>query len=89
MLIFKLPFILTGKRKKRKNDDIVLFYTFLFRSKLAAWKIIRGWLPTEAEQFIKFVDVKDIGQYIRSDQLSVSMGGTVSLIQLTSSNSAS
>lgn len=45
---------------------------------LAAWKVIRGWLPVEAEQFVKFVDAKSITQYVRTDQLSTAMGGTVS-----------
>ncbi|CAF4688149.1 unnamed protein product [Rotaria sp. Silwood1] len=42
----------------------------------AAWKIIRSWLPAEAEQFIKFVDAKSITQFIQPDQLSTAMGGT-------------
>ncbi|CAM4800151.1 unnamed protein product [Rotaria magnacalcarata] len=42
----------------------------------AAWKIIRSWLPSEAEQFIKFADTKSITQFVRPDQLSVEMGGT-------------
>jgi hypothetical protein len=44
----------------------------------AAWKIIRSWLPAEAEQFIKFVDAKSITQFVQMDQLSAAMGGTVS-----------
>ena len=44
----------------------------------AVWKVIRSWMPAEADQFIKFVDTKSITQYIRSDQLSTAMGGTVS-----------
>ncbi|CAF4050655.1 unnamed protein product [Rotaria sp. Silwood2] len=42
----------------------------------AAWKIIRSWLPAEAEQFIKFVDAKSITQFVEPDQLSIAMGGT-------------
>jgi hypothetical protein len=49
---------------------------FLFLS--AAWVLIRTWLPTEAEQFIKFVDAKSIKQFVPTDQLSTAMGGTVS-----------
>ncbi len=45
---------------------------------LAAWRIIRSWLPTEAEQFIKFVDAKSITQFVSVNQLSKAMGGTVS-----------
>ena len=76
MLIYKLPFILQG------------FINFVFvnwmknRSHwwifLAAWKIIRSWLPPEADQFIKFVDAKSITEFVSVDQLSTSMGGTVS-----------
>ena len=79
MLIFKLPFILTGKRRmqlcpaplQERFASLSLFST-------AAWKIIRSWLPAEAEQFIKFVDAKSITQFVRPDQLSIAMGGTVS-----------
>ena len=43
---------------------------------LAAWKLIKTWLPSDAEQFIKFVDEKSIQDYVAPDQLSVGMGGT-------------
>jgi len=42
----------------------------------AAWKLIRTWMATESERFIKFVDTKSITEYISPDQLSKSMGGT-------------
>ncbi|CAF0778453.1 unnamed protein product [Adineta steineri] len=42
----------------------------------AAWRIIKGWLSTEAEQFVKFVDEKSITEYVSPDQLSPAMGGT-------------
>ncbi|CAF0777273.1 unnamed protein product [Adineta ricciae] len=57
----------------------LLAYMLIFKMPFiltAAWKIIRSWLPTEAEQFIKFVDAKSITQYVPTDQLSTSMGGT-------------
>jgi hypothetical protein len=60
---------LEGERERKIKDSFFL---------AAAWKIIRSWLPTEAEQFIKFVDAKSITQFVRSDQLSTAMGGTVS-----------
>ncbi|CAF3610991.1 unnamed protein product [Rotaria sordida] len=41
----------------------------------AVWRLIRSWLPAEAEQFIKFVDAKSITQYVQPDQLSIAMGG--------------
>jgi len=70
-----MPFILTGKyyggREERKKKIVFLFFS-------AAWKIIRSWLPAEAEQFIKFVDAKSITQFVQMDQLSIAMGGTVS-----------
>lgn len=50
------------------------FYYFY----LAAWKVIRAWLPPEADQFVKFVDAKTILDFIPPNQLSPAMGGTVS-----------
>lgn len=64
-------------RKRKLACYCRLLYFFSF-SILAAWKVIRGWLPAEADQFIKFVDAKSITQYVRTDQLSTAMGGTVS-----------
>jgi hypothetical protein len=58
--------------EKKKRQKII----FLFVS--AAWRIIRSWLPPEADQFIKFVDTKSITQFVRADQLSPAMGGIVS-----------
>ncbi|CAF1295579.1 unnamed protein product [Adineta steineri] len=57
----------------------LLAYMIIFKMPFilsAAWKIIRSWLPTEAEQFIKFVDIKSITQFVRTDQLPTAMGGT-------------
>ncbi|CAF2906770.1 unnamed protein product [Rotaria sp. Silwood2] len=42
----------------------------------AVWKLIRTWMASEAEQFVKFVNVKTITDYISPDQLPTSMGGT-------------
>ena len=77
-----MPFLFSGKsnpvyraRKKKKTKRKILHAVV---SVLAAWKVIRGWLPAEADQFIKFVDAKSITQYVRTDQLSTAMGGTVS-----------
>lgn len=50
----------------------------ILKFSLAAWKLIRTWLATESEQFIKFVESKTITQFVRADQLSLAMGGTVS-----------
>ena len=71
MLIYKMPFLLSGK----SNRLSVLQKTRQFFV-LAAWKIIRTWLAAEAEQFIKFVDGKSITEYVAPDQLSPEMGGT-------------
>ena len=79
MLIFKLPFILTGKRRVHLCPAVLQELSApLSLFSIAAWKIIRSWLPAEAEQFIKFVDSKSITQFVRPDQLSIAMGGTVS-----------
>ena len=43
---------------------------------LAAWKLIKTWLPTETQKSVKFVDEKTIIQYISLDQLPTDMGGT-------------
>jgi hypothetical protein len=43
---------------------------------VAAWTLIRTWMATEAQQFIKFVDTKSISAYVSPDQLSKGMGGT-------------
>jgi hypothetical protein len=43
---------------------------------LAAWRLIRSWLPIEAQAVIKFVDEKTITQYVTVDQLSKAMGGS-------------
>jgi hypothetical protein len=43
---------------------------------LAAWRIIKSWLPTETQNAVKFVDEKTIPQYIPLDQLPKAMGGT-------------
>ena len=45
---------------------------------LAAWRLIKSWLPVETQNSVKFVDEKTITQYIASDQLSKAMGGTAS-----------
>lgn len=44
---------------------------------LAAWKIIKNWLPPEGVKLIKFCDKKSIREYIQESQLFVHMGGTV------------
>ncbi len=45
---------------------------------LAAWRIIKSWLPTETQNTVIFVDEKTISKYIPTDQLSKAMGGTAS-----------
>jgi len=42
---------------------------------LAAWKIIKSWLPTETQNTVIFVDEKTILQYITRDQISNEVGG--------------
>lgn len=49
--------------------------TFTFTFILAAFRIIKGWLPEKAVQKIKFLSKKDIQEYIPSDQVLVSWGG--------------
>ena len=45
---------------------------------LAAWRIIKTWLPTETQNSVKFVDEKTITHYVSLDQLPKTMGGTAS-----------
>ncbi|CAF4003775.1 unnamed protein product, partial [Rotaria sp. Silwood2] len=42
----------------------------------AAWKLIRTWMSSEADRYIKFTDTKSITDYISPDQLPKHMGGT-------------
>lgn len=56
--------------------------TELFFSRLAAWKIIKAWLPEDFVEKIKFVRKTDIQDYVSEDNLPVDMGGTVSIFPI-------
>ena len=77
MLIYKIPFILQGNQTRLAYRDVHL-HGCLAVDFLATWKLIRSWLPTEAQRTIKFVDEKTITEYVASDQLSKAMGGSAS-----------
>lgn len=49
---------------------------------IAAWKIIKNWLPPQALKLIKFVDKKSIREHVHESQLFVHMGGTVMIYYL-------
>lgn len=71
MIIFQMPFIFNG---------IVLFHELILDLSIlfiAAWKIIKNWLPPQAIKLIKFVDKKSIKEFVHESQLFVHMGGTV------------
>jgi len=70
MLIYKLPFILQGKENIFIRE--IRNYLCIF---LAAWRIIKSWLPTETQNTVIFVDEKTILQYITRDQISNEVGG--------------
>ncbi|CAF4870001.1 unnamed protein product [Rotaria sp. Silwood1] len=56
----------------------LLAYMLMFKMPFlltAAWKLIRTWMASESEQFIKFVNANTIKDYISPDQLSVEIGG--------------
>ncbi|CAF1345645.1 unnamed protein product [Rotaria magnacalcarata] len=42
----------------------------------AVWRLIRTWMSSEADRFVKFADAKSILDFIAPDQLSKQMGGT-------------
>ncbi len=42
---------------------------------LAAWKIIKSWLPTETQNSVIFPDEKTLTQYISRDQIAEEVGG--------------
>ena len=70
-----MPFIFNGKLELFNwGKSCKINYFFIL---LAAWKIIRNWLPAEAVKLIKFCDKKNIREYIQESQLFVHMGGTV------------
>ncbi|CAF3824132.1 unnamed protein product [Rotaria sp. Silwood1] len=57
----------------------LLAYLLMFKMPFllsAAWRLIRTWMSSEADRFIKFTDTKTITDYISLDQLSKRMGGT-------------
>lgn len=49
---------------------------------LAAWKIIKAWLPEDFVEKIKFVNKTSIQEYVSEDNLPVDMGGTVSIFHI-------
>lgn len=53
-----------------------------FFSLLAAWKIIKAWLPEDFVEKIKFVNKTSIQEYVSEDNLPVDMGGTVSIFHI-------
>lgn len=59
---------------------INLQITFFFL--LAAWKIIKAWLPEDFVEKIKFVNKTSIQEYVSEDNLPVDMGGTVSIFHI-------
>ena len=69
MLIYKMPFLLSGKSNRidKCRENIFRFS--------AAWKLIRSWIDAEADQFIKFVDAKSITDYIAPEELPKRLGG--------------
>ena len=42
---------------------------------LAAWRLIKSWLPTETQNSVIFVDEKTITNYIPRDQIVEEIGG--------------
>jgi hypothetical protein len=71
ILVYKLPFILQGKEKyfhlREKSLSMLIF--------LAAWKLIKSWLPVETQKTVIFVDEKTIFQYVPRDQIPSEVGG--------------
>jgi len=42
---------------------------------LAAWKLIKTWLPTETQNAVIFPDEKTLPNYIARDQIPEEIGG--------------
>ena len=42
---------------------------------LAAWKLIKTWLPTETQNSVIFPDEKTLTNYIARDQIAEEIGG--------------
>ena len=72
MLVYKQPFILQGNTFRFQELTEVNVDSLL----LAAWRLIKSWLPSETQHGVKFVDEKTITQYVPADQLPKDMGGT-------------
>ncbi|CAF2867549.1 unnamed protein product, partial [Rotaria sp. Silwood2] len=77
---------LLGTVVENSFDLYIYIYIFFFVAYLlmfqmpfllsAAWKLIRTWMSSEADRYIKFTDTKSITDYISPDQLPKHMGGT-------------
>lgn len=71
ILVYKLPFILYGKKNEdlfgKKNQKCLLII-------LAAWRLIKSWLPKETQNSVIFVDEKTITDYIPADQIAEEIG---------------
>ena len=52
----------------------IFLYYFLF-SYIAAWKIIKAWLPAAGVRKIKFVNKNTVDEYVIPDQKLVAWGG--------------
>ena len=56
------------------------YYYYFLCSFLAAWKIIKTWLPAAAVKKIKFLAKSNIGEYVPEDQRTILWGGEKTLL---------
>jgi hypothetical protein len=76
IIIYEMPWVLNGK--------FLLFIIFIFYlnnlvlqnwSYLAAFKIIKTWLPAKAVKKIKFLSKHNLNEYVSKESIMVSWGG--------------
>lgn len=73
ILIFEMPWVLNGNYQP--INDIFPKYSINGNNFLAAFKIIKSWLPARAVQKIKFMYKNNIREYVNPNRLLASWGG--------------
>ena len=85
ILVIEMSWVLNGNN----NCNSMIFkqgiiplsrpYTLyhVFKLILAAWKIIKGWLPAAGVKKIKFLTKSNLSEYIPEDQQLVIWGGKI------------
>lgn len=74
LLIYEMAWTLKGKLRMCQEGAIRIIIVLIIVP--AAWNIIKGWLDKKAVERIKFVDKKNIGEFISTENQLVDWGGT-------------